>query len=163
VDSSAAALQQQSGRCSVAEFRLDQSQIRALLSGPSGPVVQDLRRRGNAVVREAKRICPKDTATLSRSITMEMAAQGGVPVVYVGSSLEYAIYVHEGTGIYSQRNPRPIVPVRKKALRWAKIDNSGSGFRRYRRGKTAQWVFSKSSKGTPGRPFLKDALPAAYR
>lgn len=159
----AVALLLSSGRYSVADFRLDQSQLKALLSSPTGPVAQDLRRRGNAVMREAKRLCPKDTATLSRSITLEMHMRQGVPVAVVGSPLEYAIYVHEGTGLYSKRGARYIVPVRKKALRWANINKSGSGIRRYRRGKTAQWVFSKRSKGSPGQPFLRDALPAAYR
>jgi hypothetical protein len=151
-----------SGGCSVAEFRLDQSQLRELLGSANGPVARDMRRRGNAVLREAKRIAPKDTATLSRSITLETHVQGGVPVVYVGSPLEYAIYVHEGTGLWSKRGPRPIVPVRKKALRWPIKNNTGRGRRRYRGGQTAGYVFSKRSAGSPPKPFLTDALPRAY-
>jgi hypothetical protein len=114
------------------------------------------------VLREAKRIAPKDTATLSRSITLETHIQGGVPVVYVGSPLEYAIYVHEGTGLWSTRGPRPIVPVRKKALRWPIKNNTGRGRRRYRGGQTAGYRFSKRSAGSPPKPFLTNALPRAY-
>lgn len=113
-------------------------------------------------MREAKRLAPKDTATLSRSITLEISLRNGAPVVAVGSNLEYAIYVHEGTGLWSTRGPRPIVPVRAKALRWAKVNNSGQGRRRYKGGKTAAYVFSKRSAGSPPKPFLRDALPKAY-
>lgn len=119
-------------------------------------------RRGNAVVREAKRLAPKDTGTLSRSIIAEMHVDRGLPVVYVGSSLPYALFVHEGTGIYSKTNPGYITPRRASVLRWPKTNNSGIGRRRYRGGATAAYAYAKRVKGQPGRPFLRDALPKAY-
>jgi hypothetical protein len=113
-------------------------------------------------MREAKRRAPKDTGTLSRSIVMETHVEAGLPVVYVGSSLSYALFVHEGTGIYSKTNPGFIYPRSAQALRWPRINNSGSGRRRYRGGATSSYVFARRVKGTPGRPFLRDALPKAY-
>lgn len=148
---------------SVADFRLDPAEVKALLSAPNGMVAQDMRRRGNAVLRQAKRLAPKDTGTLSRSIVMEMAMSGGKPVVYVGSSLKYAVYVHEGTGLWSKRGGGYIVPVRKKALRWPRKNNSGGGSRRYKAGATSAYTFAKRSKGSRPRPFLTDALPEAYK
>lgn len=55
-------------------------------------------------------------------------------------------YVHEGSGVYGPQGT-PIVPKRAKMLRWLGDDGAP--------------VFAKSSRGTPGRPFLTDALVAA--
>lgn len=94
---------------------------------------------------------------------MEMRVDGSSPVGRVGTNLPYGLYVHEGTGLYSKRRPGYIVPVRRKALRWAATNNSGAGRRRYKAGATAAYVYSKRSKGSPGRPFLRDALAAANK
>jgi phage gpG-like protein len=39
---------------------------------------------------------PVDKGKLRASISVEMRNEGG-PVAYVGSNVEYAVYVHEGT------------------------------------------------------------------
>lgn len=145
----------------MAEVVIDVSALRDMLSGENGPVFLDMRRRGNAVMREAKRLCPADTGTLRKSITLEMGKQDGLPVAVVGSNLFYAIYVHEGTGLYSKRGASYIRPKRARVLRWPLVNNSGRGNRRYRAGATAAFVYSMKSRGSPGRPFLTDALPAA--
>jgi hypothetical protein len=146
----------------VAEFRLDQSALRELLGSADGPVARDMKRRGDNVMREAKRIVPKNNGTLGTSITTELHIQRGVPVVYVGSPLEYAIYVHEGTGLWSKRRPGPIRPVKFSVLKWPRINNSGKGNRRYKGGKTQAFVYAKRSAGSPPKPFLTNALPRAY-
>lgn len=145
----------------MAEVVIDVSALRDILSAENGPVALDIRRRGNAVQRAAKRLCPADTGTLRRSITLEMEKQDGLPVAVVGSNLAYAIYVHEGTGLYSKRGMEYIRPRNKKVLRWPMVNNSGKGRRRYAGGQTAAFVYSMKSRGSRAKPFLTDALPAA--
>ena len=146
----------------MAVFRLNDAQVQIFMKGSNGLVWQDINRRGNNVLNEAIVRCPRNNGTLVQSLKKEMLLVDGQPVARVGSNLKYAVYVHEGTGIYGKRG-RPIVPVNKKALRWPKTNNSGSGRRRYRGGKTSQYVFSKKSKGVKGRPFLRQALRVANR
>jgi phage gpG-like protein len=142
----------------VARFVVDVSALRNLFAGANGPVFLEMRRRGNAVMREAKRLCPADTGTLQRSITLEMESVNGLPAAVVGSNLAYAIYVHEGTGLYSKRGAKLIRPVAKRSLAWPTINNSGKGRRRYKGGATAGYTFAMTSRGSPGRPFLTDAI-----
>ncbi len=59
--------------------------------------------------------------------------------VLVGYTAKYAIYVHEGTGVFGPEH-KPIVPVNAKALSWM----SGG-----------EQVFAMSVQGSPGRKFLE--------
>ena len=118
----------------------------SLLRSPIGPVFRDLQLRGTAVKNKAQRLCPVNNGRLRQSIEVEMAVEGGVPVARVGTNVEYALWVHEGTGIYGKRG-RPITPVRAKALRFTP-----------RGGPT---LFRRSVAGQRGVPFLTDALDAA--
>lgn len=140
-------------------LRLDSAGLQALLSSPQGPVARDIQRRTNRVRNAAIRRVPVDEGRLKNSITMEMGMSGGTVVGRVGTNVEYAIYVHEGTGIYVGRDY--ITPKRGKYLRWPYKNNSGRGRRRYRAGATEQYVYAKRVKGVPPRPFLRDALAAA--
>lgn len=134
-------------------------EIHALVSSPAGPVALDLVRRGNNVRNSALAnmramgIGTKTgTGALAQSIQVELVQRGGMLVCRVGSRLKYAIYVHEGHG--------EIRPVRARILRWPATASSGSP-RRYRGGKTAQYVFARRVRPVAGRPFLLRALPAA--
>ena len=49
------------------------------------------------VERDAKILCPVDDGTLRASITHEVDGKEG----RVGTNVEYAPYVHQGTGIYA--------------------------------------------------------------
>jgi HK97 gp10 family phage protein len=49
------------------------------------------------VERDAKLLCPVDDGTLRNSITHEVDKDTGI----VGTNVEYAVYVHQGTGIYA--------------------------------------------------------------
>lgn len=121
----------------------------------------DLRVRANRVVNAARRLAPVDTGRLRASITQEFSTgYGGAPVVRIGSNLPYAIFVHQGTGIYGPKGQR-IFPKHGKFMVWPAINNSGSGSRRYKGGRTAMYVFARSTRGMPGRPFLVQALDAA--
>lgn len=136
--------------------RLNDDEIRRLLTSPDGGVGRDLLRRGQRVVNRAKQLLstdPKrvDTGRLRADVHGELLSRGGKLVYRVGTNLQYAIYVHDGTGIYGPRGTM-IVPKAKKALRW-KARGGGKGKNGY--------VFSMRSRGMRPNPFLKNALPAA--
>lgn len=131
--------------------------MRQLLTSPQGPVWQELHRQGRQVLQRARVLCPVDQGQLRASLLMEMDTENGVPVARVGTNVRYALYVHQGTGIYGPRKT-PIRPVRARFLRWPVKNQSGVGRRRYRRGATERYAYAKQVKGSPARPFLTDAL-----
>lgn len=96
-----------------------------------------------ATANAARRRCPVDDGTLRASIRAETRQRGSQVVGEVWSSLEYAAYVHEGTGIYGPRG-RPIRPVRARVLSW---DQPGVGR-----------VFAREVRGQRPQPWLADAL-----
>ena len=143
----------------MAEFEVNRAGLVNLLRGRDGAAWYLVYRASNAVRNKARDLAPVNQGGLRGSITVQMRNEDG-PVGYVGSNLKYAVYVHEGTGIYAKRNPKMIVPVRKRVLRWPSVNNSGRGRRRYQGGGTAGYVYSMKSKGMRGRPFLRQALIA---
>lgn len=79
------------------------------LARQGGPLVRNLELRGLAVQAAAKqrlRQAPQriDTGNLLNSIQIRVYYRGGFPVVRIGTDVEYAIYVHEGT-VYMRPNP----------------------------------------------------------
>ncbi|HBV83578.1 MAG TPA: hypothetical protein DEB74_12485 [Lachnospiraceae bacterium] len=54
------------------------------------------------VEEEAKGGCPVDMGILRASITSAVEVSGTEITGYIGSNLEYAPYVHNGTGIYAK-------------------------------------------------------------
>lgn len=125
-------------------------------------VEQDLVRRGGNVKRAAqgnlrggggypRRI---DTRALQQSIGVRVIRNTREPRVRIGSSKEYARYVHDGTGIYGPRR-RPIRPVKAQALVFPS--------RRYgkKSGPFRGKVVVKSVKGIKPNPYLVNALHAA--
>lgn len=66
--------------------------------GPAdGAVARDLFRRGKKIERKAKQLCPVDTGRLRTSIHTVTFYANGEPGVRVGSDVNYAGYVHDGT------------------------------------------------------------------
>jgi hypothetical protein len=121
----------------------------------------DLRERANRVLNAARRNAPVDEGRLRASIAVTFTkGPAGEPVARIGSNLPYALFVHEGTGIYGP-NARPIRPVNGRFMRWPIKNNSGSGNRRYSGGATAGYAYAREVRGVPPRPFLRDALDAA--
>lgn len=139
--------------------KLDPQALYGLLQSPAGPVAADIVRRSNRVLSDARRRCPVDEGRLRASLASEIRVEPGTIIGRVGTNVEYALYVHEGTGIYAGKGP--ITPKRARVLAWPVKNNTGRGRRRYRGGATAQYAYAKSVKGQPGKPFLRDALPAA--
>lgn len=86
---------------------LNQSAINSL---PTSPRVQaNMLRRGIRVQNQARRLLTQrkpgvDTGRLRASVSVEQFIRGGVIVTRIGSNVEYAIYVHEGTR-YMRGNP----------------------------------------------------------
>lgn len=111
-------------------------------------------RRGLLVETQAKRNLggiggPKrvDTGRLRASINTQLVVEQGIPRAVIGTNVYYARWVHDGTGLYGPRHA-VIRPKRRKFLRFRP-----HGSRRY--------VYARSVKGSPGNPFLRNALHAA--
>jgi hypothetical protein len=130
--------------------RLNQRAIQDQLTGQNGAIARDLLRRGQRVQNKARRLAPVDRGRLRGSITTEVRGSGRGLEVRVGSNLDYAVYVHEGTGIYAGRGY--IYPRRGRYLRWRARGGGGGG---------REYVYARRVRGVRGRPFLKDALDAA--
>jgi|SRR5689334_5422776 len=131
--------------------KLDASALRQLLTGRQGAVARDMLRRGMKVESAAKKNLAGspsriNTGRLRASITTELVMLStGVPAARVGTNVSYAIYVHNGTGIFGPRG-QMIVPVNRRVLRW--------------RGPSGD-VFRPRSRGMQPNHFLTDALAAA--
>jgi hypothetical protein len=128
-------------------FEINASAMNNLLKGDSGAVRADLRARGTRVVNGAKQRCPVDSGRLRASITQESGSIGGQPVEYVGTNVEYARFIHDGTGIYGPRGV-PIVPKRARFLVFTPRGSSTT-------------VFAKQVRGVKPTPFLAEALQDA--
>lgn len=90
------------------------------------------------VERDAKKNCPVDQGPLRASITHDVSINSSGIVGSVFSSLEYAPYVHQGTGIYAVNGDGRKTP-------WAYNVKAGKykGF--------------KTTKGQRPQPFLDKA------
>lgn len=92
------------------------------------------------VEADSKKNCPVQDGTLRESIThaVEEDEDGEAIIGYIGSNVEYAPYIHQGTGIYAtQGNGRKEVP-------WTYFDE-----------KTGEFV---STSGIQPTPFIQDAV-----
>ncbi|MGW3164836.1 HK97 gp10 family phage protein [Streptomyces sp. NPDC001142] len=96
-----------------------------------------------ATANEARRRAPVNNGPLRASIRDSVAIRGSTVVGEVYSDLEYAAYVHQGTGVYGPAG-KPIRPVRAKVLSWQP-----------RGGPRA---FARSVRGQRPNPFLLSAL-----
>lgn len=85
------------------------------------------------VENDAKQRCPVDDGTLRASITHKVEDQIGV----IGSNLEYAVYVHEGTGLYAKDGKG------RKQVPWIYKDAQGH---------------THATKGNRPNPFLQEAV-----
>ncbi len=91
------------------------------------------------IVQDVKAVTPKKTTALAGSIRAQFSRLKAI----IAPHKDYAIYVHEGTGIYGKHHT-PIVPTTKKALYWKGALHP-----------------VRSVKGMPGRPFMQQGLDSA--
>jgi hypothetical protein len=141
------------------EIRIDEAELRELLYGPAGPVVREVRRVTNRTLNTAKRYAPVDEGTLRASLQGTVEVSGPLVIGRVGSHLEYALFLHFGTGIYGPRG-RPITPVSSKVLVFEPGRMTGplpAGRRHPPRGRRGK-VFAVQVRGTPRNLFLVNAL-----
>jgi hypothetical protein len=121
-------------------------ELERLLNSEEGDVARELLRRGRNVESQAKVNASGQpgpnvrTGRLRSSITHQLSRDERGLVVRIGSNVEYARFVEEGT------QPHRIEARRKKALHW-----KGA----------AHPVFAVNHPGSRARPYLVPALPAA--
>lgn len=130
---------------STAEVRVNDAAIQKMLRSPKGQVARGILKIGKKVERKAKRLVPVDHGILRNSINTELIIRKG-PVARIGSKVKYALYVHEGTGIYGPKGV-PITPKKGKVLVFTAR-------------KSGDLVFARSVKGMKGTPYLRNALIA---
>lgn len=85
----------------------------------------------------ARRNAPVDDGQLRQSITHDVEADGGNVTGYIGTNVEYAPYVHQGTGVYAKNGDgRTEVP-----WKFQSVDGT--------------W---HSTKGQKANPFMQKAI-----
>lgn len=89
------------------------------------------------VENDAKENCPVDDGVLRASITHQVSDNTGV----IGTNVEYAPYVHEGTGIYAKGGQG------RQSVPWTYKDAEG----KYHK-----------TQGQKPNPFLQDALDSNH-
>jgi hypothetical protein len=128
---------------------LDYAEIYRQIQGPNSGVARDMLRRGLRVQARARKRAPAKTGRLRTSIdiaTQNRTVMGvNTFAIIIGSNLDWAAWVHNGTGLYGPHHTR-IVPTRGKILVFV--------------GRRGRYVHVGSVAGQRPRPFLKDALRA---
>jgi HK97 gp10 family phage protein len=79
----------------MADLTIDTAAVSALMGGAE--VHSFLERCAIKVESMAKQLCPVDTGRLRASIDHVTTTDGQGPVAFVGSNVEYALYVELGT------------------------------------------------------------------
>jgi len=122
----------------------DEGNLQALVNGP---IKADNIQRARRVRRTARALAPTgETGALKRSIDIldTTGARGSGWVTRVGSVLDYALWVNNGTGIYGPRHSE-IQPRHAAFLQWTE---------------DGRQVRARSVRGQPGRQFMEQAIEA---
>jgi hypothetical protein len=119
---------------------VDDLKTRAYLTSEAGPVVRFVRRTARDVRTRAVLYCPVDTGTLRNSIREHVDISQRRIVAYVGSDVEYARYVHDGTRPHLIRPRRP------------------GGVLRFTVGTEVVFTTLVRHPGTRAQPFLRRAV-----
>jgi len=125
------------------EFEWDPEQLKELLSKARNTVSLALKYTAEAVWGEIRKKAPVDHGRLAGSFHLEEMD----PLTYrIFTNVHYALFVHEGTGIYGPEKHR-IVPRHAKALSfyWKKVKSH---------------VVFRSVAGMKGRPYADQAMDA---
>lgn len=139
----------------------NEAQFKYLTSSPVGPVAKDLLKRGARVESRAKRNLSGGVGTPRRINTGHLRASIGTNLIVrpdglavrVGTGVYYALYVHDGTGLYGPKHTL-IRPKHSKVLVFrSKVYGA-------KKGKYKGLVFARYVRGMKPNPFLKNALPA---
>lgn len=88
---------------------------------------------------DAKKNCPVDEGRLRASITHAIDQDGYEVKGRVGTNVDYAPYVHNGTGIYA-------------------LDGNGRKTPWVFEGQSVKWKGKHFTRGTKAKPFLQEAI-----
>lgn len=115
---------------------------------------------GNKVQGVARRRAPRKTGKMAASIHVTVLASPGFVYADITAGTTYAVWRHEGTGVFAGRPP--LTPKRGRYMRFQRTRNIGpllpqGGFRRGPR-KPSAVVYARSVRGQPGSPFLVSAI-----
>lgn len=136
-------------------------QLQFIIASPVGAVAKDLIKRGARVESRAKRNLaggggnPRriNTGHLRASINSNLLLRPDGLAVRVGTGVHYALYVHDGTGLYGPKKT-VIRPRHGKVLVFrSKVYGA-------KKGKYKGKVVVTFVRGMKPNPFLKNALPA---
>ncbi len=131
---------------------VNEAALRAILASPAGPTFRHIDDLCVEVETVAKRKCPRDEGRLAASISHYTRVEGTRVIGTIGSDADYAVYVHEGTGLYGPRKQR-IVPISSKVLVF-EPSGAKATLPKGRRG----IVFARSVRGQKPQPFLREAM-----
>lgn len=112
-----------------------------LLNNPNGEIGRFLKNKGNEILTMARSLVGVRTGKLRSSLHMRHMRDARGQYVWVGSTLDYALAHHEGTG------PRTITPKSGKMLRFAS------------RGRIV-YTHAVQHPGTKANKYLSNALKA---
>lgn len=126
------------------KFTFDAKGVTQILRSPAGPVGKYMLKLGRMTEAEAKRLASGvlvkvDTGRLAGQINHRLGVSSKGLFVEIGSNVEYAIYVHDGTKAHTIR------PKRAKVLRFP----SGGGI---------VYATVVNHPGTKPRPYLLNAM-----
>lgn len=124
---------------------LDTASLQHMLHSRDGAVARTMLQRALLIEADAKRRVKADHGRLRQSITHEFVMLEGVPAVRIGTNIEYALDVHNGTGLHGPQHHR-VVPVQARVMRFTS--------------KSGDIVFARSTQGQEPNPYLKNALEA---
>lgn len=131
------------------DVELNEAEIRRLMSA-EGDVGRAVRKVADRTVSYARSAAPVDQGTLRGSIHAEVSYSDRQVRAVVSADADYALYVHEGTGVYGPRG-RPIRPKRAQFLVFPSRRGGGRG----------GLVFAREVQGQRPNPFLLEALRRA--
>lgn len=133
---------------------INDAEVDRLLRSPDGDVGKAVRDVVTRTRNLAVALAPVDDGPLRASLRTKMEYGTRTVKGWVYSDLEYALYVHEGTGIYGPKG-QPIKPKRGRYLvfeaRNARTTPRGRG----------NLVFARQVRGQRPQRFLLEALQAA--
>lgn len=130
--------------------KINRLAVARLLTGPAvgnNMFARGLRVEARAKVEISQNPKRVDSGRLRSSIQTARVRRNNLPGARVGSNVKYALWVHQGTGIYGPRRTK-IVPRSRKALRFIPKGQTG-------------YVFARSVRGMRPNHYLTNALPAA--
>lgn len=153
---------------STVRVNISREELRKQLTSPNGSVLRQMNDIGRRVANQAKvnlttagRV---DEGRLRNSIDWATAVNGNTVTTRIGTSVFYARYIHDGTGIYGPKG-KPIRPVQAKVLAWESRNPKTTPKRVRRRNGKAEatnMAFAYSVKGIKPTPFLVDALESVF-